>query len=119
MSKINPNLPLVAFDWSGKCVHVTSDGVKVTIYPSVFALLASLTTPHTIVCERTVESYGVDDHTRFVDAAKKAGHDVFVFSSRATARYRISHQVVGANGKPLTKTAQDEKNLAKLNGQFS
>lgn len=80
--------PLVAMDWSARAVHVTFDGKTVTRFADIHALLSQLTTPHRIAAESTLESWSPDRRLAAVDAARAAGHEIYVFRPIHTARNR-------------------------------
>jgi len=82
--------PMLALDWSFKEVHVTFDGETVLRFPSVSALLATLTAPHKILAESTFESWDVSRRRAAVDAIRSAGHEIYVFRPIHTARARGS-----------------------------
>jgi hypothetical protein len=86
-------LPVVAFDWSGKAVHVTFDGVNVTKMRSEFELVAQLTEPHRIVCEASLESYDPDRRTQFIETCAAQGHDLRTVSQRLTSWWRIERDI--------------------------
>lgn len=80
----------VAFDWSGKGIDVTFDGVTSERLPDVNALLERLTEPHRIVCESTYESYIEEQRDAFTIACASAGHDLRTFKPRFTAKLRVA-----------------------------
>lgn len=83
----------VAFDWSGKGIDVTFDGQTSERIDSVFTLLDTLTEPHRIICEATVESYLPDKRAEFIEACASAGHNVQVYHPKYTARYRKANDI--------------------------
>lgn len=80
----------VAFDWSGKGIDVTFDGITSERMPDVNALLGSLSGPHRIVCESTYESYIEERRDAFTVACIEAGHDLRTFKPRFTAKLRTA-----------------------------
>jgi len=80
--------PLVAVDWSAHSIHITFDGDAVAPLPHMDALLELLDQPHQIVVESTLESFDPHRRRRILDAARTAGHEIYGYRPRHTARAR-------------------------------
>lgn len=79
---------LVVFDWAARRIHVTTDGVTVRVLGSIHELLEELTVPCKLVAESTFESWDPQRRRRAIDALRSAGHELYVFRPKRTAKLR-------------------------------
>ena len=83
------SLPTVYFDWAGGKVtvlHGDSDDIK--YYPSLAALLDTLSQPHVIIGEATFESFDIHLRESAIRRAARGGHMFLVTPNRLTGRHR-------------------------------
>jgi len=87
-------LDTVYFDWGGKAVHtLTNDSNDIVVYPTLDALLDTLTGPTRIIGEATFESYNVSRREAVINRCRAEGHELLTTPNRATGRER--HDVMG------------------------
>lgn len=89
--------PIVAFDWSSAALDVTFDGVLVTQVKRVEDLAAMLTVPHKIVTESSFEPYVLGRRQAMAKLLRDAGHEIYTFNQRQTARYRTVNGIEKSN----------------------
>lgn len=89
--------PLVAFDWSGKHLDVTFDGVTVRQVDRSEDLLPLLNVPHRIVCESTFESYKPERRAAMVELFRSKGHELYMYRPLATAKFRKTEGIEKTN----------------------
>lgn len=82
--------PLVALDWSFSAVHTTTEGESVTRWHDMPAFLESLPGPHKIVAESSFGSWDPDRRKALIEQLRAAGHELYVFRPKYTARLRKS-----------------------------
>ena len=79
---------LVALDWSFSAVHATFDGSAVARWADMGVFLDSLDSPHKIVAESSFESWDPARRLAMIDRLRAAGHELYVFRPKYTARLR-------------------------------
>jgi hypothetical protein len=80
--------PVVAFDWSLKGVHATSDGVTVDRFADIDALVDALEEPTKLAAESTFESWDPARRTHALELIRGAGHELYVYRPLHTSRRR-------------------------------
>jgi hypothetical protein len=91
--------PLLAFDWSANELDCTFDGDKVFTVKRAedLLLLPELAAPHRLVCEASFESFVPGRRQAKARELRDAGHELYVFRSTATERYRRRHGIEKTN----------------------
>jgi hypothetical protein len=94
-------LRTVAFDWDGKAVHVSEDGILEHVYdePDQFVLLARFLEPTQFVTESTIESYDPDRRRQTIEGFASAGHDLRTISPRLTGWWRAERGLPKSNAQ--------------------
>lgn len=99
--------PLIAFDWSASkldCVDDLGNEFIVKTFEELVARVAG--TPHRFVCEASFESFVPGRREKMLAAARAAGHEIYTFNPKATARHRRRDEdaLALATGKPRVDT---------------